>query len=216
MKTALFLTGDYWHPTATLRPLAELLFTADAWRVVFTEDPQELWRLDSAPDLFLSFKDPIENDQIPTPVWCTKTWTDRLLTCAREHGTGVILAHAAVTDLDADHLLVREMIHATFIGHPEACRVTLKPTRVHPVLEGVDTFIFPTPEEHYQMEMPEEAGGTVIAQTVSSHGTQPGVWVSEYGESRICCVTPAHTTASLTCEPFVRILRNAIGWCCHE
>ena len=84
MKTALFLTGDYWHPTATLRPLAELLFTADAWRVMFTEDPQELWRLDSAPDLFLSFKDPIENDQIPTPVWCTKTWTDRLLTCARE------------------------------------------------------------------------------------------------------------------------------------
>ena len=74
----------------------------------------------------------------------------------------------------------------------------------------------PDPDEHYQMKMVGGEDTVMLAETVSQHGTQPGLWVSEYGKGRICCFTPAHTTPSLTCEGYVQIMKNAVTWCCRN
>ena len=63
------------------------------------------------------------------------------------------------------------------------------------------------------MEMLENAEVQVLAETKTEHGMQPAVWVSKLGKGRICCITPAHTTKNLTCDGFVRVMRNAINWC---
>ena len=215
MKTVLFLTGDYWHHSDTIEPLKKLMFPEDQWRVTFTEDPRELFRMDTEPDLIVSFKDPIENDQIPTPIWCDEAWTEKLFALAKENGTGILFAHAAVTDLEPDHPIVREMIRAVFTGHPQQCPVSLKPVKDHPILSGVSAFTFPDNDEHYMMSMLEDSETEIIAQTESVNGIQPGMWVSQCGRGRICCITPGHTTGNLTCEACLQVLKNAAAWCCR-
>ena len=213
MKTVLFLIGDYWHPAQTVRPLAEKLFPDGAWNVLLTESPKTLLTLDEAPDLIVSLKDPIENNQIPTPAWCDGPWMDALLTDIREHGTGLLLVHAALADLKDDHPMVREIAQAVFTGHPKPCPVTFAGIREHAILDGVSTFTFPEDDEHYMMSMLDGAQVEIIAQTQSKNGVQPGLWVKELGRGRVCCVTPGHTTNNLLCAPYLRLLQNAASWC---
>ena len=101
MKTVLFLTDDYWHHADTIRPLADILFPPAEWNLVFTKNPQKMFAVPDL-DLLVSFKDPVENDQIPTPVWCDQKWTDTLLEKIQS-GLGFIPVHAAVTDMEESH-----------------------------------------------------------------------------------------------------------------
>ena len=213
MKTVLFLVGDYWHHAETIQPLAAKLFPEENWTVTFTENPKELLTMSEAPDLIVSFKDPIENDQIPTPIWCDQEWTDRLFADVCEHGTGLMLIHAAVTDLESDHPIVKEMIQSVFTGHPEQCPLTFKGVREHAIMEGVTEFTFPENDEHYMMSMLDDAQVEIIAQTQSKNGVQPGMWVKEAGKGKVCCITPGHTTKNLICEEYLKVLQNAVAWC---
>ena len=213
MKTVFFLAGDYWHPTETVRPLAEKMFPEGEWTLLFAEDPKALLALEEAPDLIVSIKDPVENNQIPTPNWCDEAWMSRMLTDVRQHGAGLLLIHAAMADLKRDHPLVTEVIEGLFTGHPAQCPLTFRAVKEHAILEGVTTFTFPENDEHYMMDMLEDAGVEIIAHTESQHGAQPGLWIKEMGKGRVCCVTPGHTTKNLVCEPYLRALKNAAAWC---
>ena len=214
MKTVLFLTDDYWHRANTIKPLADILFPEDSWKMIFTTDPADLY---AAPDLDLlvSFKAPIENNQIPTPVWSDAAWTECILKKI-ESGLGFIAVHSALTALDESYTIVKELTHTVFLNHPPQCEVGVHILKEHPVTAGISDFTLPVPDEHYQMKMVNDGSITMLAETVSQHGTQPGLWVSEYGEGRICCFTPGHTTESLTSDGFVWVMKNAIGWCCQN
>ncbi len=212
MKTVLFLTDDYWHHANTIKPLADILFPPEEWNLVFTKDPQVLFAHPDL-DLLVSFKDPIENDQIPTPVWCNQEWTDAVLKKI-ESGLGFVAVHAAVTDLEESHPIVKNLIHSVFLSHPQQCEVSVHILKEHPVTAGVRNFTLPVPDGHYQMKMIDNSNVIMLADTVSQHGSQPGLWISEYGKGRICCFTPGHTTQSLTCDGYVQVMKNAVDWCC--
>ena len=62
------------------------------------------------------------------------------------------------------------------------------------------------------MKMIPNADTTILAETVSKNGVQPAVWIHTYGKGKICCIVPAHNTQNLTCEPFVKLVKNAIDW----
>ncbi len=212
-KKVFFLTGDYWHHADTIRPLADVLFPTDLWELTFTERPEELLKSGYCPDLIVSFKDPIENDQIPTPAWCDDEWNSTAFDLIKNKGTGLLAVHAAVTDLEANHPVAENLIRATFVTHPEQCPVTFVPTAVHPVTEGVEEFTFPENDEHYIMEMLSGTQTQILGSTVSQNGVQPGLWVHECGSGRVCCATPGHTTANLLCKQYARLLGNAAEWC---
>jgi len=210
-KKILFLAHDYWHALDIVKPMIPLLEN-DELEIQLTDHPQVFF--DYTPDLLISCKDPIENDQIPTPVWWDETFSDLFLHRVRE-GMGAILFHAAVTDLPEDHPILKEAIRGTFVSHPKRCPVTLEPISVHPVLNGVTSFTLPDNDEQYIMNMNTDT--QIIAETISEHGRQPGIWAHTLDHGRICCLTPGHTVNNLTCEPFIQIMKNAIEWCLdHE
>lgn len=214
MKKVMFLVDDYWHKEETIRPLVDILFGKEEWSVIFTKKPKELYANEDL-DLFLSFKDPIENDQIPTPIWCDEKWTDTFLKLVK-NGMGFIAVHAQVTDLDKSHPIVTELLQSVFITHPEQCELSVEIQKEHPVTHGVTSFTFPENDEHYQMDMLEGTDVTILANTVSKSGTWPGLWVKEYGKGKICCFTPGHTIRNMTCEGYIKILKNAINWCVEK
>lgn len=216
MKSVFFLAGDYWHPAETVQPLVPILFPEREWDVLFTENPAEFLSIGKAPDLFISFKDPVENNQIPTPAWCDREWTDTLVRYVTQDGTGALIVHAAMADLPEGHPFITEMVQSVFTGHPAQCPVSFKPTVSHPILKDISSFTFPENDEHYMMKMLDHPDAEIIAETRSQHGAQPGLWVRERGKGRICCVTPGHTTVNLTCDGYVSVLKNAIQWCTRE
>lgn len=218
MKSVLFLAGDYWHQSETIKPLAEQLFSNEIfsneiWNVIFTENPKELLTLEESPDLIVTFKNPIENARIPTPIWCNEEWTDKLFTCVRQQGTGFMMVHAAVAHMESEHPIVKEMTQSVFMGHPEQCPLTFKTIKKHALLEGISEFTFPENDEHYMMSMIDNAQVEILAYTQSKNGTQPGMWVKELGKGRICCITPGHTTKNLLYEEYLKVLKNAAAWC---
>ena len=207
-KKVFVLVHDYWHHDDSIKPMMDYLFNAD-YEVTFTKKPNDYFN--GQFDLFLSFKDPIENDQIPTPIWCDEKWTEKFLNDV-QNGMGTIMLHASLTDYTENHAILTNVVRSNYITHPEQCPLTVKPIAEHPIIEGIGKFTFPDFDEHYVMKMIPNADTTILAETVSKNGVQPAVWIHTYGKGKICCIVPAHTTQNLTCEPFVKLVKNAIDW----
>ncbi len=212
MKKILVLAHDYWHHKDTVEPITEYLKQSD-YEIIFTTNPEELKTCH--PDVLVSFKDPVENNQIPTPAWSDEAWTKDGMEKIKS-GMGFVGVHAALADLPREHPLAREVIRATFITHPAVCEVTFRPDKKHEILDGVQEFVICEKDEHYQMQLYEECPTAVIGSTVSEHGEQPALWAHELGQGRIYCFTPGHTTKILISEDYVRIVKNAIKWCLKD
>ncbi len=213
MKQVFFLAGDYWHPADVLAPLAAQLFPADKWALHFTQDPAEL--LSCRPDLIITFKDPVLDSRNPTPIWCDEGWSAHLLQLVEE-GTGLIMGHAALTDIPAEHPLARHFVRSTFSHHPPQCPVTVRAVADHPIMQSLPAFTFPEPDEQYFMRPIPGVEMDVLAVTDALHGEQPGVWAGAVGQGRFCCITPGHTLTNLTCPGFLRLLNNAADWCARR
>lgn len=215
-NTAFILTGDYWHPTDTIVPAIGLMLPDDKWDVKITEEPAEFLSMHIAPDLFVTFKDPVENDQIPTPIWCGDNWSGKLKERINDDGMGFLAVHCGLTDLPKEHIITREILRAQFITHPPQCEVKFVPEKAHPITEGVAEFTFPAVDEHYVIEMLSEFPTEILGYSLSEHGRQPALWAHTLGKGKICGVTPGHSADNLTCGEYLKILQNAAEWCVRK
>lgn len=213
MKTALILTGDYWHPTDTITPIIGHMLPTDKWNVAITEDPSNFITLQKSPDLLITFKDPIENNQIPTPTWCDETWSGILKRRVNEDGMGFLAIHCGLADFPKEHMVSQEILGAYFVTHPPQCEVRFVPEKAHSITANVAEFTFPAPDEHYVMEMIPGFPTEILGYTVSRYGRQPALWTHESGNGKICAVTPGHVTENLLCGEYLKLLQNAAKWC---
>lgn len=212
-KSVLVLVHDYWHRRESIEPVLPLLFPETDWNVTLTVNPSDLRNAASSPDLFVSFKDVIENDQISTPLWCDDAWTVSLDRRIREDGMGFLAVHCGIADIPKEHFITQNILRAFFVTHPIPCPVTMKPAAVHPITEGIEEFTFPKRDEHYIMEMNPGTETEVLAYTESENGIQPAVWAHTYGKGRVCAATPGHSTENLSCPQYLKLLQNAAMWC---
>ena len=215
-NTALILTGDYWHPTDTIMPVIGHMLPNEKWDVEMTEDPAEFLNKPISPDLLVTFKDPIENDQIPTPIWCDDKWSNKLKKSINDDGMGFLAIHCGLTDLPNEHIITQEILRARFITHPPQCEVKFVPEKVHPITENVVEFTFPAIDEHYIIEMLPDLPTEILGYTISQHGKQPALWAHMLGKGKICGITPGHSTENLICNEYLKILQNAAEWCVRK
>lgn len=211
-KSVIVLVNDYWHKTDSIKPLIPLLFDESEWNVTFTERPSVLQECEKVPDLFVSFKDPIENDQIPTPIWCDEDWSEKLKQFISD-GMGFLAVHCGLTDLPKEHIISKEIFRSVFVTHPPQCTVKFIPCKDHPITYGVTAFTFSQLDEHYIIETDNNADTEILAYTESEHGRQPALWAHKVGNGKVCCVTPGHDTPNLICPEYLKVLKNAVKWC---
>lgn len=212
-KNVLVLTGDFWHPSDTIKPLIELMFSDSEWDVNATENPDELLGYNHVPDLFASFKDASEDNRIPTPIWCGEEWSETLKKFIAEEGMGFLIVHCGLADIPKEHVMTQEILRARFISHPPQCEVKFIPEKTHPITCNVREFTFPSVDEHYIIEIMTNPETEILGYTVSQHGSQPALWAHTFGKGRVCGVTPGHTTENLTYPEYVKLLKNAANWC---
>lgn len=208
-KKVLVLTGDYWHPTDSITPVLGSIFDESKWELTVTEDPSRLIA-ENAPDLFVSFKDVIENDRIPTPIWCDDRWTAVLDTCIKELGMGFMAVHCGLADIPEDNIITTDILRAFFVTHPPQCEVSFEPLDCE-LTEGIKPFTFSYPDEHYQIEIKGDT--EVIGYSVSQNGRQPAVWRHEYGKGRVVGITPGHSYENLSEPEYLKLLIRCAEWC---
>ena len=208
-KKVLVLTGDYWHPTDSITPVLGSIFDESKWDMIVTENPKEL-SAENAPDLFISFKDVIENDQIPTPIWCDDKWTATLDICIKELGMGFMAVHCGLADIPEEHFITKNILRAFFVMHPPQCAVSLEPSDSE-LTYGIKPFTFSYPDEHYQIEIKGETN--VIGYSVSPNGRQPAIWHHNYGKGKVIGITPGHSYENLSEPEYLKLLKRCVEWC---
>ncbi|MDR0929064.1 MAG: ThuA domain-containing protein [Oscillospiraceae bacterium] len=207
-KDVLVLLDDYWHPRATIEPVLPALLSEEGYSVTVTADPNDLFALSQAPDLFINFKDGIADTQIPTPNWYDEA-LNTLLPQWVEQGMGYLGVHCGLANIPPEHAAFGQVLRGRFLHHPPQCEVTFVPTQDHPITKGVNPFT--VTDEHYFMEV-AEAQTQVLGRTRSAHGDNIALWAHEMGKGRVCGVTPGHSLEVLQNPEYVRLLQNAIGW----
>lgn len=213
MKKVIVLLGDYWHPRHSIEPMLDMLFSSEEWDVTITENPDIIMNED-APDLLVSFKDVIENDQIPTPLWCDAKWTARLDDLIQNQGMSFMAVHCGIADIPKDHFITKNILRAFFITHPPQCEVSFEAAVESEIIGDVQAFTFSNPDEHYQIDIMGET--EVIGYTVSQHGKQPALWCHPYGKGRVLGITPGHSYENLSQPEYLKLLKNCVAWCCQS
>lgn len=213
MKNVMVLLNDYWHPRNSIEPVLDRLFPKDKWNMTITEEPKDLVN-GNVPDLLVSFKDVIENDQIPTPLWCDKAWTDRLDDCIKNKGMGFMAVHCGIADIPEEHPITKNILRAFFLTHPPQCEVSFEPVGGNEITDGIPVFTFDMPDEHYMIKITGDTD--VLGYTVSQHGKQAALWRHVYGNGRVVGITPGHSYENLSQPEYLKLLINCADWCVKE
>jgi type 1 glutamine amidotransferase len=128
------------------------------------------------------------------------------------NGGGYISLHSGNTSKEDSEMT--KLIGNFFKGHPLRCGVDVKITGKHPITEGVKDFHIR--DEHYAIEVNCDDSTELFRTTSETGGDQPGGYVREMGDGRLCVLTPGHTVDVFYNEEYLKILKNAIRWCAKK
>lgn len=141
-------------------------------------------------------------------------------------GGGVALflhnvTHVGLTDPD-----FRDALGAAYMGHPPIRPFTFHITNPdHPITQGVEDFIV-TDEQHF-MEYDKDPA-YVFGETVNHDGlkhthqgkdwgtTATGGFAFDYGEGRVCYLSPGHLLTVLWNPEYIKLQQNAVRWLLEE
>lgn len=123
------------------------------------------------------------------------------------------VTHVGLTDPD-----FRDVLGAAYAGHPPIRTFKVHVTNPdHPITKGVSDFIV-TDEQHY-MEYDKDPA-YIFLETVNEEGLDyremgpkaPGGWAYDYGEGRICYMSPGHLLKVLWNPEYLKLQQNAVRW----
>lgn len=128
-----------------------------------------------------------------------------------EEGGAILVMHAGATYTSERCPSMSAFLGTRFITHPPQCPVEFKVANAnHLIMEDIHNFTFPQ-DEHYQIEILDERL-EVFAQTSSPAGTFPAGLSREYGNGRLCILTPGHNAFAINYPEYQKVLLNALDW----
>jgi len=223
----LLICDDYWHPGQVsidgVAPLAQDGFQFD---IVTNANDFSPDMLKQYPVVLLVKSDEVsQTDKQP---WKTETVQQAFVNYV-EGGGGLIAVHSA-TVCGQNTQALDQLIGCRFLGHPNACPVTVQPVKNHPVTEGVEMFC--ETDEHYRIDITASDADVLIAsysppqgeesklEEDPYHNTHAAICASGYvrtqGAGRVCVLTSGHLLPVWLNPQFQKILANAMHWCSRQ
>lgn len=209
MKRIVALLGDYYHPKdwskASLNKALTLLETIEC-KVIHTDEILE--ELSKKPDAVILFKeDRLNPTDENVETWMTEELAEAIVQYVNQGG-GWLAWHSGLASYSIDSSYTK-MLRGHFEYHPvEHAQVK------YTSLEGKELFgsvTFEILDEHYFVKVDEEHTN-VFLKSKSVDGHSIGGWSHDFGEGRVCCLTPAHNEEGLVHEDFIQVLANTIKW----
>lgn len=81
------------------------------------------------------------------------------------------------------------------------------------IVSGIDAFEFR--DEHYFVSVRSEET-RIFLRSKSNDGESIAGWCHQFGQGRVCCITPAHSNEALRHEQMQRLLARSLAWCVAE
>ena len=138
-----------------------------------------------------------------------------------EQGGSALLYHN-VTYIAARNPTFREVLGAATEGHPPVRPFKVQITNpYHPITQGLSDFVV-TDEQHYLVY--DQAPEHLLLRSVNEDGLTyqdlgtscAAGWAYEYGQGRVCYLSPGHTIPALWNPTYVQIQQNAARWLLRE
>jgi type 1 glutamine amidotransferase len=219
----LLICDDYWHPGQVsidgVAPLAQQGFQFD---IITNANDFSPSALSQYPVVMINKCDEVsQTDKQP---WKTEEVQQAFINYV-EGGGGFLAIHSATVP-GKNTPALEQLIGCRFLGHPNACPVTVQPVKKHPVTEGVGMFC--ETDEHYRIDI-IAGDADILAASYSPpqgeeskhqedpyHNTQAAVCASVYvrtqGKGRVCVLTPGHYLPVWLNPQFQLLLANALLW----
>lgn len=218
----LGITIDFCDETkrltaATLRGYKLLIILRDGmiWPDGYpSEASNAAWVANGRPELV---SEPPVPDTRPEPAFWMRPEQGKAVRAFVEEGGAALflhnVTHVGLTDPD-----FRDVLGAAYAGHPPIRTFRVRVTdSTHPITQGVNDFLV-TDEQHY-MEYDKDPQH-VFLETVNEEGLDyrgmgpqaPGGWAYDYGEGRICYLSPGHLLRVLWNPEYVKLQKNAVNW----
>lgn len=134
-----------------------------------------------------------------------------------DSGGAALLLHN-VTHIGTTNPDFRHVLGASYLGHPPVRTFKVRITNPeHPIAKGVRDFVV-TDEQHY-MEYDKDPK-FIFLETVNEEGLTyekygakaPGGWAFDYGQGRVCYMSPGHLLTVLWNPEYVKLQQNAVRW----
>ncbi|WP_276355327.1 ThuA domain-containing protein [Cohnella caldifontis] len=214
MKRIFAVVGDFYHrPEDAGGALQQALLTwagAGDVSLRFIEATRLIEALEEAPDAVVLFKeDRVAPQEDENARWMTDE-TGAAISRYVEGGGGWLAWHSGLAGYEPSGSYVA-MTKGRFLHHPAENR----PVRYvpEPGRGFADPAEFEVLDEHYFVECKTEET-EVFLRSESVDGQSIAGWRHGYGSGRVCCLTPAHRREGLTDPAFLRLLGQAVRWCC--
>ena len=214
-KKILTILGDFYHShdlayTAMEKAVADLQQKAGADIELIDSSVENLGEiLKQKYDLVVLYK---ENRVNPTDEvvynWMTSQLEQQITRYVKDGGS-LLAWHSGLVSYES-HEQFTEMLRGYFEYHPSKRQV--KYTGV-----GSNTGIMPKEafevlDEHYMIKaIPVE--NSVFLTSESTEGKVEAGWAHEYGNGRVCCLTPTHRAEGMTNEVMLDLLGQCVTWC---
>ena len=212
----LVICDDIWHPGEVivrgLKPLEKQGYELDfvmAAKDILTKDMLYNY------DVIINAKGNAHSPANSSSPWFEDTVTAVMPNDFKEYiesGRGFIALHSGNTYHPESRKDMVDLIGNSFIRHPKQCNITAHACKDHPIISGIEPFVFR--DEHYMIQLYNEEELDIFMETTSDTeaGTQPGGYTKLVGKGRLVVLTPGHNCAVLQHPSFQKILANAIDW----
>jgi type 1 glutamine amidotransferase len=225
----LLICDDYWHPGQIsidgVAPLAQHRCSQENFQFDIIKNANDFSpeMLTQYPVVLMCKSD--EVSQTDKQSWKTeeiqKAFVDYV-----EGGGGLLAVHSA-TVCGKNTSALDKLIGCKFLGHPNACPVTVQPVKPHPVTEGVGMFC--ETDEHYRIEITASDADILVAsyspaqgeerkyQEDPYHNMQAAIYAAGYvrtqAAGRVCVLTSGHLLSVWLNPQFQKLLSNSLRWC---
>ena len=194
----LVICGDQYHSSSDVMNGLNAIFEGDL--EFHLAPPENLETLIDEFSAIVLAKLNVYSEIDKTP-WVTSD-IDKRIGGLVAGGLGFLVIHAGTVGYEKSNA-IRSLTGGKFVQHPEPCEVTF---------EAVGDFLshsLQTPfslwDEHYFVNIDPTA--RVFLESTSVHGRQPAAWFHQYGQGRVCVITPGHFSSVWIDSEFQKLVR---------
>lgn len=210
MEKIWAVIGDYYHPAEWIRqPLQRAIDAAGEIEVLECSEKELQHLLSQRPKAVILFKE----NRINPADSAINHWMDedlqRTISNYVQSGGGWLAWHSGLASYPVEGMYVN-MLKGYFQYHPDPHRLVHYQINPKPDLR-MDSVSFDIVDEHYFVHC-EETETNVFLRSRSADGDSVAGWYHQFGNGKVCCLTPAHRKEGLLHPQLIDVLGKCIQW----
>lgn len=214
-KKILTILGDFYHShdlayTAIVKAAENLQSSSGTEIELIDSSVQNLGEmLNQKFDLIVLYKENRINpaDEVVYN-WMTPE-LEQQITLFVKNGGSLFAWHSGIVSYEGNQLFA-DMLRGCFEYHPSEREV--KYTGVNNIIGILPKESFEVLDEHYMVKA-NPIENSVFLTSRSTEGEVEAGWAHEYGNGRVCCLTPTHRAEGMTNNVMLDLLSQCVSWC---